>query len=316
MSFKVLKERYSELTETQQYVLNKALRKVAIELYNYFRFTLENDQIGTIDVYNNNIKYDGYINHINKRVETASGKKYQCVHYAKNISTGKIISFSLADYKNIFSGASNSTRELLINVEHGYNKHLNNIIYKLPRDNEECNKSFIKKILNVAEDIKSVSNYEAIVNLLYYDLPLSDSMIQSLEYINKKVENKKNFEIYLQNNPDYDSMLTLLILSPLDNVLQFKYPELYKKYDSIMKFYNKHNYLTEKQLIALNNLFKLDYDEIEKMFEYLSKNLSRISSRDIKRIADLKYIMNMYGLKEDKVDELAKYYKKYFKEIV
>ena len=316
MSFKVLKERYSELTETQQYVLNKALRKVAIELYNYFCFSLGSRQVIAIDVYNSNIKYDGYINHINKRIETASGKKYQCVHYAKNISTGKIIPFSLADYKNIFSGANNSTRELLINVEHGYNKHLNDIIYKLPRDNEECNKSFIKKILNVAEDIKNVSNYEAIVNLLYYDLPLSDLMIQSLEYIDKKVENKKNFEIYLQNNPDYDSMLTLLILSPLDNALQFKYPELYKKYDSIMKFYNKHNYLTEKQLIALNNLFKLDYNEIEKMFEYLSKNLSRISSRDIKKIADLKYIMNMYGLREDKVNELTKYYKKYFKEIV
>ena len=64
-----MKETFSKLSEVQQKVLIKALRKISINAFNYF---CRSHDIKNLDPNDANWKYDGFIYSFDKRIETSN----------------------------------------------------------------------------------------------------------------------------------------------------------------------------------------------------------------------------------------------------
>lgn len=86
-----MKKTFSKLSNIQQKVLIKVLRKVSVETFNDF---CNSNDIKNFNPNDMNWKYDGFVYCFNKRMDI-NGKKLISFHYAKNILTNEEIKFIL-----------------------------------------------------------------------------------------------------------------------------------------------------------------------------------------------------------------------------
>ena len=306
-----MKKIFSKLSNIQQKVLIKALRKVSVETFNDF---CNSNDIKNFNPNDMNWKYDGFVYCFNKRMDV-NGKKLISFHYAKNILTNEEIKFSINDYIKIFSNKQNKLLEYakihsaLNTVEKIIFNQIKNIIFRINHGMYFNWDVKIKQILETSDKIKELKNYEAIVNLLYYDLPLSDELKESLHQFFILMDSRKDFNLRLQQNPEYDNILTLMFLSPFDNEFKMQNENMYNKYAYIINFYERNKYLSKPQLNYLCFLFKSDFKEINKMFNYLYS--IKLDFDDELEINNLRNKMENEGLLEDEIKLLNSYYDKY-----
>ena len=307
-----MKETFSKLSEVQQKVLIKALRKISINAFNYF---CRSHDIKNLDPNDANWKYDGFIYSFDKRIDI-NGKKLTRFHCAKNILTNEEIKFSINDYLKIFSNKQNKSLEyskiknILNYTERMIFNQLQNMMLKFESYYYDPT-GFINQLLETSDKIKELKNYEVIVNLLYYDLPLSDTLISNLNSFYINYRKRKEFDECLEQHENYENALVLSELYSLDEWIKIKYPKISLKYDNIINYYNKHKYLSEKQLQALEHIISMDFNKINKMINYLNEKKSNIKSNDRSKFYTIKSIMTSHGLKQDRLEELEQLFTKY-----
>ncbi len=307
MDKKYTKMKYSRLSNTQQYILDKALKKVSLNTAEYI---FKCRGIEHFDSSNKNLIYAGYYNAISKRIR-ANGSSIQHVHYVKDISTGQTILFSINDYKqnynNMFGDRTLNVVDALKSIETNYSNHLISILNNMsPFAEEYDNIKYMKKLLILKRNnqLDGLRNLESMVNLLYYDLALSNSLKDELNNFETTMRLRKDFNDLLERNSEYNCALTFLLLSPLDESISNVFNSLYKKYVSIMEQYNKKKYLSEKQLSFLTKIYSTDFNKVEKMFKYLLQD-------DIKNnnIVNLYNVAVQYGLNEIGMNKLENMFK-------
>lgn len=214
----------------------------------------------------NNWIYDGYVDSGKLGNDHCSmGHALRYVHFAKNIKTGETIKFGIKCISDFFD----ITPDKLKMIKDGFvqiNRTVDDIVRKF---NEGYDFKSISKRFNSLQE-KPV-HYEAIQLLLDVKLPLPYEYEQEINKIWSKKCASKEFEKFLDNNPQYLSIVVMTKMCINDEQFKTNHSNIYNKMNDIINFLEKNQRLSENQIKLLNKMIMLDFSDIDNKIEMLNK---------------------------------------------
>lgn len=255
-----MKNKYEGMTEKQINVLGRfmqyksatTIQKKMVEI------------IGESYMINDWIYY-GFIDTGKMGLEHCSmGHALRYVHYAKNIKTKEIVKFGIKCVSDFF----NITPEKLKMIQKGFveiNYIVDEIINKF---NSNYNFDEYKNKLQSIND--KPEHFNEIMLLLDNGLPLPYCYEKEINLIYSREKSELDFNQFLDENPQYLSIVVMAKFLSSDNTFSIKHPILFEKMKSIIKHLEINKSLSEAQLRLLNKIILLDFDTIDNKIDSLN----------------------------------------------
>lgn len=263
--------------------------------------------------------YDGFIDTGRLGNEHCSmGHALRYVHFAKNKNTNEIIKFGIKCISDFFD----ITPDKLKMIQEGFiqvNKIVDDIVQKF-RNGYDF-ETITKKFESLSE---APFHHKAIKLLLSNKLPLPYEYEQEINKIWSKESSRKEFEEFLDKNPQYASIVVMAKMCTGDEQFKQNHSKIYQKMEDIIKFLERNQKLSESQIKLLNKIIMLDFVDIDNKIELLNKVpkekfLVRGTYREYDVFKGMIQQYEDWGLSEKQVQLLDKIYNrnlKYINEII
>lgn len=263
--------------------------------------------------------YDGYIDTGKLGNEHCSmGHALRYVHFARNKNTNEEIKFGIKCISDFFE----ITPDKLRMIQEGFiqvNKVVDEIVEKF---NNGYNFKFITDKFKSLNELPF--HHKAITLLLSNGLPLPYEYEQEINRIWSKESSKRDFEEFLDKNPQYASIVVMAKMCIGDGQFKGKHPILYNRMKDIIKFLETNKLLSENQIKLLNKIIMINFEDIDNKIEMLNKVskdkfITRGNYIEYNVFKDLTVQYENWGLSEKQIQLLDKIYNrnlKYINDIV